>query len=70
MVFVKNWPVFDRFILGTISQENVFYDILEKENAFLGFKNKKCKMSRNWDISKGGTPWFWSKIGHFIVFLF
>ena len=48
MVFVKNWPVFDRFILGNISQENVFYDILELENAFLGFKNKKCKMSRNW----------------------
>ena len=29
MVFVKNWPVFDRFILGNISQEKVFYDILE-----------------------------------------
>ena len=29
MVFVKNWPVFDGFILGNISQEDVFYDILE-----------------------------------------
>ena len=31
------------FFLGNIGQENVFYDILERKNAFLGYKNKKLK---------------------------
>ena len=31
------------FLLGNIGQENVFYDILERENAFLGCKSKKFK---------------------------
>ena len=58
-------------LLGNIGQENVFYDILERKNAFLGYKNKKFKKSKNWDFSKGVNPWFWSKIGRFpIVFFF
>ena len=35
------------FFLGTIGQKNAFYDILERKNAFPGYKNKKLKMSRN-----------------------
>ena len=31
------------FFFGHIRQENVFYDILERKNAFLGYKNKKFK---------------------------
>ena len=31
------------YFLGNIGQENVFYDILERENAFLGYKKKKFK---------------------------
>ena len=31
------------FFLGNIGQEYVFYDILERKNAFLGCKNKKFK---------------------------
>ena len=27
--------------LGNIGEENVFYDILERKNTFLGYKNKK-----------------------------
>ena len=27
--------------LGNVIQENVFYDILERKNAFLSYKNKK-----------------------------
>ena len=37
----KKWPFFQFFFLGDIGQENVFYDILERKNAFLGCKNKK-----------------------------
>ena len=38
------------FFLANIGQENVFYDILEKSNAFLGYKNKKFKKSKKIDI--------------------
>ena len=70
MVFVQNWPFFRVFFLGNIGQENVFYDILERKNAFLGFKNSKFKKWKNWDFCKGVKPWFWSKIGYFLIFLF
>ena len=33
--------------LRKIEQENVFYDILERIKAFLGYENKKLKKSRN-----------------------
>ena len=56
--------IFPTFFLGNIGQENVFYDILEQKKAFLGYRNKKFKKSKNWRFSKGGKPWFWSKNGH------
>ena len=68
MVLVQNWPFFHFFFLGNIGQENVFYDILERKNAFLGYKNKNSKKSKNCHFSKGVGPWFWSKIGHFSSF--
>ena len=58
------------FLLGIIGQENVFYDILERENTSLGYKNKKFKKWKNWDLCKGVNPWFWSKIGHFSISCF
>ena len=47
--------IFPTFFLGNIGQENVFYDILERKNAFQGYKNKNFKKSKN---------------GHFGNFLF
>ena len=47
MILVKNWPFFYLFFKDNIGQENVFYDILEQKNAFLGYKNKKFKKSKN-----------------------
>ena len=70
MVLVKNCPFCHLFFLGNRGQENVFYDILERKNAFLGYKNNKFKKSKNWDFSTGVNPWFWSKIGHFCIFFF
>ena len=58
------------FFSGNIGKENVFYDILERENAFLGCKNEKVKMSKSWHFSKGVNRWFWSKNGHFPTFFF
>ena len=71
MVLVKKWSFFHVFFfLGNIGQENVFYDILERKKAFVGYKNKKFKKSKNWDFSKGFNPWFWAKNGHFSKFFF
>ena len=70
MVLVQKWPFFQLFFLGNIGQENVFYDILERKNAFLSYKNKKSKKSKNWHFSQGVNPWFWSKYGHFSNFFF
>ena len=56
------------FCVGNIGQENLFYDILERKNGFLGYKNKKFKKSKKWHFSKGVSPRFWSTIGHFSTF--
>ena len=43
MVLVQKWPFFQRLFLGNTGQENVFYDILDRKNAFLGNENNKFK---------------------------
>ena len=58
------------FFLGNIGQENVFYDILQRKNVFLSYKNKKFKKSKNGYFFKGVSPWFWWIIGHFSMFFF
>ena len=65
----KNGHFFNFFFLANIGQENVFYDILERKNAFLGYRNKKFKKSKNGYFSKGVNLWFLSKNGHFSAFL-
>ena len=47
MVLVKKWPFFQIFFLGNIGQKNVFYDIRERKNDILGYKNKKLKKPKN-----------------------
>ena len=66
----KNGHFSNFFFLRNLRQGNVFYDILERENAFLGYKNKKFKKSKNWHFSQGVNPWFWSKNGDISNFLF
>ena len=70
MVLVQKWPFFLLFFFRQYRPENVFYDILEGKNAFLGYKIMKSKQSKNWHFSKGVNPWFWSKNGHFSNFFF
>ena len=55
MVFVQNWPFFQLFFLGNVEQENVFYDIIERKNAFQGYKNKKFKKTKIDIFPKGLT---------------
>ena len=68
------WSKTDHFcnfiFLGNIGLENVFYDILERKNTFLGYKNTKFKKSKNCHFCKGVNPWFLDKNGHFCNFFF
>ena len=70
MVFVQKWPLFQPVFLGNIGKENVFHDILAQRKAFLGYKNKKFKKSKNRHFSKGVNPWFLSKNGNFSKLFF
>ena len=71
MVLVQNWPFFRLFFFGGMGQENVFYDILERRNVFLGYKTR-CSKSRKIDLfSKGLNHGFGPKMVIFesLVFL-
>ena len=68
--WTKNGHFSNFFFLGNIGLENVFYDILERKDAFLGYKNKKFKNTKNWHFAKRVNPWFWSKNDHFSNFFF
>ena len=57
MVLVEMWPFFQLFF-ANISQENVFYLILQRKNAFLGYKNKKFKIRKIDIFPKGLTHGF------------
>ena len=47
-----------------------FYDILERKNAFLGYKNNKFKKSKNLHFSIGVTHGFGPKLAIFPTFFF
>ena len=66
----KNGHFSNFFFSANIGQENVFYDILERKNALVGYKNNKSKKSKNWHFSQGVNRWFWSKNDHFSNFFF
>ena len=69
MVLVKKWPFFQLFFLFNIVQENVFYDILERKNAFLLYKNKNSKRTKKIDIfPKGLTHGFGPKMAIYPTF--
>ena len=68
--FGPKMAFFPTFFYGNIGQENVFYDILHRKNAFVDYKNKKLKKSKNWHFPRGVNPWFWSKNGQFTNFRF
>ena len=66
--FGPNMAVFSTFFLGNIGQENVFNDILERINAFPGYKKNNPKSRKIYIFFKGVSPWFWSKNDHFSNF--
>ena len=65
MVLVQKWPFFPGFFLGFVGQENVFYDILERKNAFLGYKRRSSKRRKIDIFAKGLTHGFGPKMAIF-----
>ena len=66
MVLVQKWLFLQVFFLSNIGQENGFYDMLDRKNAFLGYKK-----SRKIDIfAKGLTHGFGPKMAIFASFFF
>ena len=70
MVLVQKWPFFQPFFLGNIVHENVFYDILEPKNTFLGYRNTKFKSQKLNIFPKGLTHGFGRKMAMFPTFFF
>ena len=71
MVLVQKWPFFQLFFLGNIGQEDILYDILELENAFLGYKNNRVQKVQKIKICpKRLTHGFGSKMDTFQTLFF
>ena len=68
--FGPKMAIFPIFFLGNIRRENVFYDILERKNVFLGYKNKQSKKSKKWPFFEGLTHGFGPKMAIFPSFIF
>ena len=70
MTLVNNWTFLQLLFLGKTRREKLCNDLLDRIIAFLDNKNNNKKRSQTLHFSKGVSPWFWSKIGHFSIFLF
>ena len=53
MVLVQKLPFFQLFFLGNKGHENVFYDILEQENAFQPIKTRTSNSPKIDTFPKG-----------------
>ena len=56
MVVVQKLPFFQVSFLGNIGKENVFYDILERKNDFLGYKKKEVQQVEILTFFQRGYP--------------
>ena len=62
----QKWLLSQLFFLGNIGQESVFYDILERKNAFLGYTKKQIQKLEKLRLFQR----VWSKNGRFSIFFF
>ena len=53
------------YFLGNKGQENVFYDILHRKNAFVAYKTKSSKSGKTEIFPKGLTNTFGTKLAIF-----
>ena len=62
MVLAKINKFLYLFKLGKTGQEKEFCNFLDRQLAFLDYKNNDFKKSKNLRFSKGVSPWFWPKL--------
>ena len=67
---VQKWPFFQLFFLSNLDQDNVFYDILERKNAFLRFKKQEVQKVEKLTFFPRDWPMFLVQNGHFSNFFF
>ena len=70
MVLVKILKIFHLLFLAksvSIMRLRIFQ---KGKKLFQTIKKQKVKTVKNWDSSKVVSPWFWSKIRKFSIFLF
>ena len=70
MVLVQKWSFFHLFFWGNIGQENVFYNILERKNAFLAQRKRSSKSRKIEIFLKGLTHGFGQKMAIFRCLFF
>ena len=68
MVLVQKWHISNFFFLDNIGPENVFYNILERKNAFLAIKTRSLKSRKIGTFLKGLTHGFSPKTAIFSTF--
>ena len=66
--FGQKMAIFPSLFLGNIGQENVFYNILERKNAFLAHKKRSSKSRKIEIFSKGLAHGFGQKMAIFPSF--
>ena len=70
MLLVKKMAIFPSLFFRQYRLGKCLLQYSRTKNAFLGYKNKKIKQSKNWHFSKGNNQCFWYKNGHFSNFIF
>ena len=70
MVFVQKWPFWQLFFFSQYGPRKYFLRYSRTKKAFLGYKNRKFKKSKNWHFSKRVNPWFGPKMAIFATFFF
>ena len=66
---MQKWKFFQLFFSGNIGQQNVFYDILKRKNALLGYKTRKFYSRKIDFFPKGLTYSFSPQMTIFPTFL-
>ena len=70
MVLDQKWLFFQTFFFRQYRHGKCLSLYSRTKKAFLGYKKKKLKKSKNWHFSKVVNPWFRSKINHFSKLFF
>ena len=69
-IVIKNWKLLLGLFWDKISLEIIFDDRLVRKQALLHYKKADFTKWPYWLFFKGGTPWWWSKLGNYSLACF